>query len=632
MVDPFQLFYDSTSLFAYLVLPFALFGGLFLLAWDRGLSGEALGFGKRTFLLLLVGGVVGSLGNLPFFAWNDSVLMVNVGGGLIPVTLSLVLLDRRLLPGKNLDLLAFVSGLLVSIAATLVLLVRLPSAPSALPTVGFLVGFGLGGGALLLARRHLLPDPAKPGLWDALAAFGLVAVGVWGTYLTTQVLVGTGIVSVFPFYLIAPGIIGVASVAARWPRADAPALAYATSTLGVLIGADILHQPQLFQAPAFLGSIGGAGPMDLVFLSGPFALGVALLLGLALRRGEHPTARPEAEGERTFAFGPLRGSEARFQPGLQAYAEGRYGEVAPLVLKTLERDVSETRAAVGLPPAAPELGLEPLTTHPLLAADLANLRRLSLSRPSGPEDARRALVAGFLVQRGLLEVLGRRLATVGARAKAFGVDLLITSALAIPLLYLVLLWGNLDLISALTSIAYLGAISALGAWPFAVYAAMEWAWGVTPGKHLMGITVVGPDGGSPTLLASLARNGPKLLPLFVLSLGLGLGVAYAATTAPLSLGLLLGISVIALALGGVAVLGVVSLVVLVSNRRRQRLGDILAGTMVWNRVPPWAAFVVASASPTYPTASLPVSPLPSSAASSVPLPGAAPSPALPTGA
>ena len=151
MVDLFQLLYDTTAIVAYLVLPVAIFAALFLLAWERGLEGDLVGFGKRTFLLLLVGGVIGYLANLPFFTWNGSVLMVNVGGALLPVAVSLVVLDQRILPGRTRELALFLGMLTLAVSATLVALVELPTR---LGLVGFLACFALSGALLVALRRR----------------------------------------------------------------------------------------------------------------------------------------------------------------------------------------------------------------------------------------------------------------------------------------------------------------------------------------------------------------------------------------------------------------------------------------------------------------------------------------------
>jgi len=93
------------------------------------------------------------------------------------------------------------------------------------------------------------------------------------TFFVTNPLPSKGIISVFPYWLL-PGIFAcfAAIFLLKKNFAKGAALAYASSTLGVLIGADVLHLFQLLNySPTKLGTmatIGGAVLFDLVFISG----------------------------------------------------------------------------------------------------------------------------------------------------------------------------------------------------------------------------------------------------------------------------------------------------------------------------------------------------------------------------
>jgi len=64
-------------------------------------------------------------------------------------------------------------------------------------------------------------------------------------------------------------------------RRDAPPLAYAGGSLGVLIGADLANLDKMRGLGAPLLSIGGAGVFDGIFIAGAAAL---LLAGLTVAR------------------------------------------------------------------------------------------------------------------------------------------------------------------------------------------------------------------------------------------------------------------------------------------------------------------------------------------------------------
>lgn len=581
MVDPLQLTLDSGSLFAYLALPPIAIAALFLVAWDRDLGGEYFGFGKRTFLLLLVGGAIGWIANLPVFAYHGSVMAVNVGGALLPIAISLGVLAYRFFPGGARELASFVGAFAVATMAALLLLAY---GGLHLQLLAIPLAFVVGALLVLLLRASTLPAP-RPSPRLALVAFGLVAIGVWATYATTQVIILVGIVSNFPGYVAVPVAVGALSVGIRWPRRDAPALAYATSTLGVLVGADVLHQPTLFSGPTFLGAIGGAGLEDLVFLTGLFALTTALGLQ-ELARWLWPRALPEATPPAlgsTTLWGPWRG-DGRFREAIAAYAAERFTEVPGRVLQTVGEELSRTRTALDLPSPPTRGPLEGLVVHPLFSADLENLKSLSDRGSLTLEDARRSLITGFLMQRGLLELLRQRFAEIGDRVKAYLFDLLLVFAPAFPLMLLALrLSGASNLGAGETSIAFNAVLYSFGAWPFILFALSEYLHGATPGKMLMRLRVVGLDGQRPSFIAVVARNVTKLVPLAILSEGFAVGLLFALYEPA---GLALGIATVVGSILLSFIPAAISLLTIRATPRRQRPGDMLGGTMVWRETQP----------------------------------------------
>jgi uncharacterized membrane protein len=94
-----------------------------------------------------------------------------------------------------------------------------------------------------------------------------VAIVALVSYLTSRPVPGFGIA--MPI-LIAPLTAGATALLLD-PQASAP-LAYVCGTLGVLLGADLMHFPEIRRLGAPVASIGGAGTFDGIFITGIVAV------------------------------------------------------------------------------------------------------------------------------------------------------------------------------------------------------------------------------------------------------------------------------------------------------------------------------------------------------------------------
>jgi len=218
-----------------------IFGGLVLLLLPfvfLGIVGTAflnLGFSSREILLILLAILAGSFVNIPVatlegrgmvfreeyvpfvrvlyripVAAERTTLAINVGGGLIPVLISLYLLAG-------------------SVSMT---------------------------GSLMTA---------------GLALLGIPLVGSV-VHLTSRAVPGLGIVT--PFFIAPLSALVCAlvlSVPAGPGTMAAPVIAYTSGTLGTLIGADLLNLDRIRDLGAPMVSIGGAGTFDGIFLAGVIA-------------------------------------------------------------------------------------------------------------------------------------------------------------------------------------------------------------------------------------------------------------------------------------------------------------------------------------------------------------------------
>lgn len=589
MVDPVQLLSDVLGSVLLLMLAPGAYAIIYLEAWEPDGEGAKFGFDRRVFWLLVLGGLVGSLANIPFFTWKGSVMAINVGGALIPIALSLVLLVTLYLPAKIPDLLTLLGVFAGAVMILVVLVIRTADDVSPLELVAVLAVFG----GLLVAVTRSEGHLSAPGRMKmVLGTYGLLAVGAGVTYLTSEAVPNAGIESSFPLLFVAPVLVGIGAVALRWPVHDAPGLAYAAGTIGVLVGADVLHQPLLYATP-FLGAIGGAGILDLVYLSGPIALITALGLTRVLAR---------SQGQVSPA--PVPPSPGGLEGAYAALTAGRFPEVAPRAVEAVEARAAETRSSLGLPVAPAGTALLGLPLNPLVQGDYLNLQAVARRTDVSRDEAHRALRAGFYLQRALDEVFVRRLGTLRDRTMAFLLDLLVTlSPGCVVLALIVTLGGVANVVAVVDSIPYEAVLLAFGAYPFVVWVLTETLTGTTPGKWVLHLQVVDAQMRRPSLLATLSRNSTKLVVLTVLSVLIGVAIPIAASPSVEGLGLGGVLGALILVGGALVFLGVSGLcaaAIMASNPRRQRLGDLMAGTRVVRSrgppaalgaapVPPWAA-------------------------------------------
>jgi uncharacterized membrane protein len=223
------------------LLALLIFGGLVLLLLPPvflGIIGTAflnLGFSWREVLLILLAILAGSFMNIPIttlegrgqvyreeyvpflrvlyrilLAAQRTTLAINVGGGLIPVLISLYLLA----------------------------------------------------GSVSMTGSFQTSGLALPGI-------PLVSIVV---HLTSRAVPGLGIVTPFfiaPLSALFCGV--VLSVPAGAGTMAAPVIAYTSGTLGTLIGADLPNLDRIRDLGAPMVSIGGAGTFDGIFLAGVIA-------------------------------------------------------------------------------------------------------------------------------------------------------------------------------------------------------------------------------------------------------------------------------------------------------------------------------------------------------------------------
>jgi uncharacterized membrane protein len=152
-----------------------------------------------------------------------------------------------------------------------------PLSPAQLPPMGrfwkmpqleytghTVVALNVGGGVIPAAFSLYLLSHNPVTLPQALAGIGIVALV---SYLFSRPVPGLGIG--MPI-LVAPVCAALAAVLIN-NQQSAP-LAYISGTMGVLVGADLLHLKDIRRLGAPVASIGGAGTFDGIFITGIVAV------------------------------------------------------------------------------------------------------------------------------------------------------------------------------------------------------------------------------------------------------------------------------------------------------------------------------------------------------------------------
>jgi uncharacterized RDD family membrane protein YckC len=588
VINPAQLTNDIAGNAVTLALPALLWGLLYLLAWEHGPFASSLGFGRRTFWLLLPGALLASLALLPIAPVTNDWLAISLAGALFPILVAL-LAFRRWAPPARESVALFLVLLGVESAAALGVVLLVSSAVVQLVAVAAAVTVvPLAAGAVALAS-HRAP------FGRVAVVLGLTSGVMLVTFAGSTAVPGVGIEELFPVYLLGPLAAGaIAALVAEWlfPGAEGFALpaSFAAGTFGVLIGADLLRQPPLYVpgAPAGLYAIGGAGVLDLVYLSGLLAFAGAWVVHRALGRGYAPLGPPMAEPTPT----PIGRLGRSFRAGVEGHIdEALFGASA-----ATHEAADQARRLLGAPPAPPERPWEGLAVPGWVVADQANLDAIARAGSTdGREGYRAFLTARWLVLLGR-ELGIRRFATVWTRVLAFVIDLVIVTLPA------VLLWGYLirttpgSLDDLAANVPFNASIYGFAAVAFFYFALLEAFAGRTVGKALLGLSVRNRALETPTFSAAMLRNSSKLPTLAIVSVGLAValllllkapGSTYSpAAGIPVPAGVLDFFGALLFVAIGVGLLGVLAVLIILLTSERQRWGDLVAGTWVVRATPP----------------------------------------------
>ena len=375
----------------------------------------------------------------------------------------------------------------------------------------------------------------------------MVIIGVV-TYMSSEFRPSLGIVSEFPYYLF-PSFtaIALALLVYRQKITSGIPFAYASTTFGVLIGADIVRIPQVMvgleeireemNLPIAAGSIGGAGGLDLVFLGGLMAITPLFFLAPRILRRSEADISPSKAFEYSL-INTLSTAE-------KLNEEGDYKGALESAVRAVDMKIKDVGLKFGIK-QNPYITLDMLEVHPFIRNDYWLLINSLKSEYKTQNDAFRGIITARYIIRELEKVENKLYATNTQRIVAFLIDTAIIVGIVISFFYLGGVLGVYDLNEILSEQSFIWFL-ALIMWLWIaqiIYFTFFEGWkGQSPGKKLIGIKVTNDELQKCDFLDAFTRNVVRFLDIVLL--------IYA-----------------------------VSLLVMNLYPKRQRIGDLVAKTVV----------------------------------------------------
>ncbi|HEC75866.1 MAG TPA: DUF1614 domain-containing protein [Thermoplasmatales archaeon] len=127
----------------------------------------------------------------------------------------------------------------------------------------YFLAFNIGGALIPIVLSFYFIRKNEINFLKLLIGVSLVSLT---TYMVT-IVTERGVISYFPFYFLPPILSILISFLLFFRSPKVCSFSYTVSTLSVIIGGDFSHLPELFEKP-FIGSMGGAGVYDMVYIAG----------------------------------------------------------------------------------------------------------------------------------------------------------------------------------------------------------------------------------------------------------------------------------------------------------------------------------------------------------------------------
>ena len=348
---------------------------------------------------------------------------------------------------------------------------------------------------------------AKQRLNLALTTISIIVVSI-ATFKITKVKEGSGIVSEFPYFLI-PSLLAVliALLIYRRDVSKGAPFAYAVGTLGTLIGADVYHLPELFETGFLIGSIGGAGVYDMVFISGFLAMMLVFPFASKELKALKRRYSPDEEIELKVRFWI---KEAR-----TLLAFGRYHDAVVSAYKAVSEKIRFIGGLYGIK-GEEERVLDILGFDYIGRYNFEALSNSTKNPYIDPYEAWRNVLSAEFILNSLKEVERRRYAPLPRRILAYLIDLIIIITILFLLLEVLIHYYEFqepyELLWSPWFIAWF-----MWAWVIQIFyfTLFETIWGQSPGKKIANIMVVSRDLSRCDFIGAFTRNVVRFLDIFL---------------------------------------------------------------------------------------------------------------------
>lgn len=365
-----------------------------------------------------------------------------------------------------------------------------------------LLNINLGGALIPIIVCGSLIYRKRLKIWKLIVGVSIVSVVA---YRITRYEPSLGIVAEFPDFLVPSLLALFIAVLLGWftddDKYNQVPYTYTFAVLGNLIGADLVRIPLLVDE-SIMGSIGGAGAMDLVYLSG--LIGSLPLIFLY------------------YWSEPLHQEKDLVSRSRDKIDDGEFEEGHILIYRAVKNELNKARKLLKYISPNPFYDamefketevLKYLNFHPYVIFDFISFK--SRKKIKSKQQAEKDFLTGRLIKNGIEKYIDEKVNSLSSRIVAYIIDLIIIIIPIFVILYYLLQQGiiGIEIVSGTPTFkgrTVLFAILSLSiSIQFLYFTILEWLLGGSLGKLLLGLRVMDDDFEKLSFIQSAARNAGR---------------------------------------------------------------------------------------------------------------------------